>query len=108
MDESQTTFESKCKILGDAWLKFRSDPEWHEYISYNDLALPIAFALGAGIVAPSPLATGLVEDAWDGLLNIFSGGVTWVDEDGNELPPDWAEEDFQSLDEVIEFFESNA
>ena len=54
MSEITTTpFSSKCEILGELWLKYRADyPDLEDFIEYNDLGLPIAYAIANDIVKP--------------------------------------------------------
>jgi hypothetical protein len=69
MSEITTTpFSSKCEILGELWLKYRSEEEFEDYIEYNDLGLPIAYAIANDIVKSTDLAKAFVEETFDLLL----------------------------------------
>ena len=69
MSEITTTpFSSKCEILGELWLKYRSEEEFEDYIEYNDLGLPIAYAIANDIVKPTDMAKSFVEETFDLLL----------------------------------------
>ena len=63
-----TTFENKCEILADVWLTYRNDEDFQDFISYNDLGLPLAYALANGIVKKSDECTRFVEEAFALLL----------------------------------------
>lgn len=63
-----TSFDNKCLILSDLWLNYRDDEEFEDYISYNDLGLPLAYAIANGIVEKSAIAENFVDEAWDLLL----------------------------------------
>lgn len=66
-----TTFENKCSILGDIWLNYRQDTAFTEFFWYNDLGLPLAFAISEGIVDATPTATQLIEESFAMLLGTF-------------------------------------
>jgi hypothetical protein len=63
-----TTFENKCGILGELWMGYRSDPEFQDFISYNDLGLPLGFLLGENLVTPTEMAKSMVNETFDLLL----------------------------------------
>ena len=66
-----TSFENKAIILADLWLNYRNDEEFQDVITYNDLGLPLAYAISEGIVKTTPLAEGFVNEAFDLLLAGF-------------------------------------
>ena len=69
MSETTTTpFSSKCEILGELWLKYRSEAQLEEFIDYNDLGLPIAYAIANDIVKSTDLSKAFVEETFDLLL----------------------------------------
>jgi hypothetical protein len=63
-----TTFENKTTILADLWLNYRNDTEFVDFIEYNDLGLPLAYAINEGIVDTTELATNFVNETFDLLL----------------------------------------
>jgi hypothetical protein len=69
MTEITTTlFSDKCQILAELWLGYRSEPEFEDFLEYNDLGLPIAYALANGIVKSTEMAERFVEETFDLLL----------------------------------------
>jgi hypothetical protein len=69
MSEITTTpFSSKCEILGELWLKYRSEEDFEDFLEYNDLGLPIAYAIANNIVKPADLAKSFVDETFDLLL----------------------------------------
>jgi hypothetical protein len=69
MSEITTTpFSNKCEILGELWLKYRSEPEFEDFIDYNDLGLPVAYAIANDIVKSTDLAKSFVEETFDLLI----------------------------------------
>ena len=64
-----TSFETVCSILAELWSSYRFDKDLKDYIEYNDLGLPIAFAIDAEIVEPTDLAKNYVLETWQILLS---------------------------------------
>ena len=67
-EQASTTFENKCAIIADLWMNYRDDPEFQDFISYNDIGLPLAFVVSEKLVTPSKLASSMIEETFDLLL----------------------------------------
>lgn len=65
---SGTQFEFKCSILSEIWIDYRDDEEFLDFIEYNDLGLPLAYALDNGIVEASTMAEDFVIESFRLLL----------------------------------------
>jgi hypothetical protein len=65
---AQTTYSDKCFILGDLWLSYRDDEQFKDFVEYNDLGLPLAYAISANIVESTDLSKKFVEESFDLLL----------------------------------------
>jgi len=63
-----TPFETKCSILADLWMDYRGDEEFIDFLEYNDLGLPMAYAISNGIVKPLPLGEQFINETFDLLL----------------------------------------
>jgi hypothetical protein len=63
-----TPFETKTTILADLWMDYRGDEEFSDFLEYNDLGLPLAYAISSGIVKSSPLAQQYIEETFELLL----------------------------------------
>jgi hypothetical protein len=63
-----TEFPSKCNILAEIWLNHRNDENYEDFVEYNDLGLPLAFALSQEIIEVSEKAKSFIEEAFDLLL----------------------------------------
>lgn len=81
-----TTFEKKCEILADLWINHRSDETMQDFVEYNDLGLPLAYAAANGIVAVSPGLEEFVLETFRQLLEAY----------------DLEDEGFDELSEIIE------
>lgn len=88
MAENQTPHSSRLDILSDLWLNFRNDDEFEDFIEYNDLGLPLAYAVTSGIVKDTPQAELLVTETWDLFLAALG-----IDEDTG----------FENLDDLLGF-----
>jgi hypothetical protein len=66
--KSPTTFTNRCRILSELWMDYRQDEEFKDFMEYNDLGLPLAYALSEGIVERTDLASTFINEAFDILL----------------------------------------
>jgi hypothetical protein len=81
-----TSFENKCAILADLWMDYRDDEEFVDFREYNDLGLPIAYAISTNIVSSKPMAEQFVNETFDLLLAAL------------EIPEDTG---FETLDDLL-------
>jgi hypothetical protein len=63
-----TTQENKANILAELWMNYRDDENFDDFISYNDLGLPLAYLLSAGVVKSTEQADKFVNETFDLLL----------------------------------------
>lgn len=63
-----TTFDKQCEILSDLWLNYRDDDDLESFITYCDLALPLAYSITSKIVKSTPEAKKFIEEAFDLLI----------------------------------------
>ncbi len=64
----QTPFPTRCRILSELWMDYRGDVEFQDFIEYNDLGLPLAYAISEGIVEKTEIASNFINEAFDILL----------------------------------------
>ena len=88
-DTPTTPYSSKCEILAELWLSYRSDENFQDFTEYNDLGLPLAYAIANNIVKSTDMAQRFVEETFDLLL----AGIK-VEDTG-----------FESLDQILELSE---
>jgi hypothetical protein len=84
-----TTFSNKTLILADLWLNYRDDEEFKDFTEYNDLGLPLAYAIANKIVEPTPVAEKFVNETFDLLLaglGIEDTGFELLDDLLDSLP----------------------
>lgn len=86
MTESTTThYSDKAAILAELWMGYRNDTEFIDFIEYNDLGLPLAYAVNEGIVASTDIAQRFIEETFD----LFIAGL------------DLEDTGFESLDDLL-------
>ena len=64
----ETTLDNKIQILSDVWLNYRDEPDFRDFIEYNDLGLPLSYAISSNIVPMTDRAKGFVEETFALLL----------------------------------------
>lgn len=52
-------------------MSYKNDDALEDFIAYNDLGLPLAFAIDSDVVAPTPQAEDMVNETFDMLLEVF-------------------------------------
>ena len=64
----ETSYANKCQILGEVWLDYRNDEDFKDFIEYNDLGLPLAYAVDSGIVESTDMAENFISETFSLLL----------------------------------------
>lgn len=82
---SMTTQENKQNILAELWINYKQDANFEDFISYNDVGLPLAYAISSGIVKATDLANKFIDETFLLLLNSLE-----VEDDG-----------FENLDDIF-------
>jgi hypothetical protein len=83
---NETAFENKTQILADIWLNYRNDVDFMDFIEYNDLGLPLAYAISANIVPATDRAREFVEETFA----LFLAGLDIEEDTG-----------FENLDDIL-------
>ena len=65
---STTTQESKADILSELWLGYKNDQNFEDFFAYNDLGLPLAYAISNGIVKATELSNKFIDETFALLL----------------------------------------
>ena len=63
-----TSFEDACSILAELWINHREERKFEDFVSYNDLGLPLAFLIDSELVTATEIAKKYIEETWDILL----------------------------------------
>lgn len=67
-ENTSTTYSNKVAILADLWLNYRDDENFADFIEYNDLGLPLAYAIDNDIVKSTDLAEKFITETFELLL----------------------------------------
>jgi hypothetical protein len=66
-----TPFKNKVAILAELWVDFRADSNFEDFFEYNDLGLPLAYALDNDIVVGNDRTKAFIEETFALLLAGF-------------------------------------
>lgn len=66
--EELTSFEDACSILAELWVNHKEEKTFQDFVSYNDLGLPLAFLVDSELVTPTEIAKKYIEETWIILL----------------------------------------
>ena len=77
-------------ILADLWMNYRLDDEFKDFFEYNDLGLPLSYAIANNIVEKTATAETVINETFELLLSAL------------EEPDDMG---FDSLDDLLGFQE---
>lgn len=68
MSDNTTPYSNRIDILSDLWLNYRDEPDFEDFVGYNDLGLPMSFLLANAIVKGTPAAENFVNETFELLL----------------------------------------
>jgi ATP-dependent exoDNAse (exonuclease V) alpha subunit len=66
-----TDIRVRTEILADLWLDYRDSEDFKDFIEYNDLGLPIAYAIANSIVDTSPMAEQFINESFRLLIAVL-------------------------------------
>lgn len=81
-----TPFSKRCEILSKLWQDFRHDEDFGDFVEYNDLGLPLAYAIDQKIITSTPQAEIFVDETF----SLFLAAL--------EADP---EEEYDSLEDLL-------
>ena len=65
---SKTSFAKQCEILGELWLEHSDDEDFKEFFEYNNLGVPLAYAIDQKLVISTPKAERFIGESFRILL----------------------------------------
>lgn len=65
---SKTEFDARASILSTLWLDYKTDKGFEDFLEYNDIGLPLAFAYTEGLIDFKNAGSMFVEETFDLLL----------------------------------------
>jgi hypothetical protein len=78
-----TDFSKKVQILGSFYANYGQDPEYKDFVEFNDLGLPLAYLSGEGLCELSADGEKFIEETWTHFvksLGIEDTGFENIDE----------------------------
>jgi len=88
-DTTSTPYSDRLAILADLWINYKADEQFVDFVEYNDLGLPLAYAIDNNIVKSTDLAEQFINETFELLL----AGLE-IDEDTG----------FETLDDMLGLF----
>jgi hypothetical protein len=83
---TNTDYSKQIDILHEVFYNHADEERFAEFVNFNDMGLPLAHAIYAGIVESTPLAEQLIGETFTLLLALFG-----IDQD----------EGFESLEQIL-------
>ena len=72
MTETPTTpYSNRCDILAELWVEYKHDAKFQDFFDYNDLGLPLAYAISLDIVQSSKLSDNFVDETFELFLQVL-------------------------------------
>jgi hypothetical protein len=60
-----TNFSNKVAILADLWINYRDDEQFKDFISYNDLGLPLGYIVNTELATPTDQGMLYINETFD-------------------------------------------
>lgn len=67
---SKTDIGTRANILAELWVNHRNDSVFVDLIEYNDLGLPLAYAIASELISTNPAIDALINETFDALLEL--------------------------------------
>lgn len=64
-----TNLDTRAEILAELWMNYRDDSQFEDFIDYNDLGLPLAYASANKIVKLTNQGESLLNETFELLLS---------------------------------------
>jgi hypothetical protein len=59
-----TEFSKATQILATLYTDFKNDDEWLDFMSYNDIGLPLSYFYNEGLCEPTDEGIVSIEETW--------------------------------------------
>jgi hypothetical protein len=96
-DTPTKDFSRKCEILADLWLNHKDDEQLADFIEYNDIGLPLAYAFAEDLAKPTELATKYITETYALFCEALElpDDIEWQSLEDMLAESQWQEEDKQ-------------
>jgi len=62
---AMTPFSNKVAILADLWINYRDDEQFQDFISYNDLGLPLGYLINTELATATDQGVMYITETFD-------------------------------------------
>jgi hypothetical protein len=69
MEDAQTPYEIRCEILEYLLSYMKDDEDWTEFISHNDMGLPLASFVVMEVIESTDKVEAHINQTWDNLMD---------------------------------------
>lgn len=74
MSNTPTDTDTRIAILAELFIEYKGDKQFDDFFQYNDLGLPLAYAIDSEIVARTPKSDSFINETFELLLEAFGHG----------------------------------
>lgn len=64
-EATNTPLSNRADILSELWIKYKGSEGFEDFITYNDLGLPLAYAVSHGIIESNTMVDGFINETFD-------------------------------------------
>lgn len=64
-NNTNTDFSKRCAILANFWMEYRDEESLQDFITYNDIGLPLAYCMDMDIIKSTPLVEAYVNECFE-------------------------------------------
>jgi hypothetical protein len=72
MTTTSTDYSKQIEILNNLFLNNRDEERFADFVDFNDVGLPLAYAIFQGIVQSTPMAEDIIKETFQLLLALFN------------------------------------
>jgi hypothetical protein len=95
-DTPTNHFSKKCEILADLWLNYKDDEQLQDFFEYNDIGIPLGYAIAEELAKPTEIGVRYVEETYALLLESLElPDVEFTDVEEMFAESQWQVEDKQ-------------
>ncbi len=70
------TLRSVTDILGEFYQKNKDNPDWQEFFTIHDIAMPLAWLAWQGYAKPTEISTDFINETWVFFCELFEVDYT--------------------------------
>lgn len=71
-EQINTPLSDRADILAELWIQYKGSDGFEDFMSYNDLGLPLAYSVSHGIIEINDMVESFINETFDVLLDAMS------------------------------------